>query len=172
MDGGTIDVPGATRKRRAGALRENHPVTISERAATSFAVWVRDAPPGGLERLGAIRGRLLVAGVFGAMPRAFKGRAGADVDAVIEWRVRDPSGRASVRALTIRAGRCRVGRRKPVKPDLVIETSTADFLRLAAGVEKGAMLFATGRLRLRGDAGLALRLSLLFLLPAQRQPTG
>jgi hypothetical protein len=51
------------------------------------------------------------------------------------------------------------------EPDLMIELSIADFLRLVAGVESGPVLFSEGRLRMRGDAGLALRLPRVFRVP-------
>lgn len=137
---------------------------IAERVAAAFEAWVRDAPPGRLERLDGVRARLLVAALFRVLPRTFNRREAGSVAAVIEWRVTEPDGGASIHTLTIRDGRCRVRPGTLTAPNLVIETSVADFLKLAAGVAKGPALFATGRMRLRGDVGLALRLSLMFLV--------
>ena len=138
---------------------------IGQRVATRFARWVRDAPPERLEAIDGVRARVIVGVIFRAMPHQFSRRAAGTVRAAIEWRVREPDGGASVQTLIVRDGRCRVRSGPLADPDLVIETSVADFLRLAAGVEKGPVLFATGRMKLRGDAGLALRLSMMFLVP-------
>jgi hypothetical protein len=140
-------------------------VSIGQRVALRFARWVRDAPPERLEAIDGIRARVLVAAIFRAMPRQFSRRAAGTVRAVIEWRVREPDGGASVHTIIIRDRRCKIRAGALADPDLVIETSLADLLRLAAGVDKGPVLFATGRMKLRGDAGLALRLSMMFLVP-------
>ena len=140
-------------------------MSIGERVGVRFARWVRDSPAERLEAIDGIRARLLAGAIFRAMPRQFSRRAAGTVRAVIEWRVREPDGGASVHTLVIRDGRCKVRGGALADPDLVIETSLADFLRLAAGVDKGPVLFATGRMKLRGDAGLALRLSMMFLVP-------
>jgi hypothetical protein len=145
-------------------------VSIGQRVAARFARWVRDAPPERLEALDGVRARVLVGAIFRAMPRQFSKRAAGTVRAAIEWRVNEPDGGATVHTILIHDGRCQVRYGPLAEPDLVIETSVPDFLRLAAGVDKGPVLFATGRMRLRGDVGLALRLSMMFLVP-QAQAT-
>jgi hypothetical protein len=139
-------------------------------AATRFVRWVAEAPDGSLEGLDGLRGRLLAGAVFRLIPLQFDRRAGREMRVAVEWRLTEPDGGAPVRTLTIRDGHCRVRRGVVADPDLVVELSIADFLRLVAGVESGPALFSEGRLRVRGDAGLALRLPRVFRVPRAGRP--
>jgi hypothetical protein len=139
--------------------------------ATRFVRRVAEASDGSLEGLDGLRGRLLAGAVFRLIPLQFDRRAGRDMRVAVEWRLTEPDGGASVRTLTIRDGRCRVRRGVVAEPDLVVELSIADFLRLVAGVESGPALFSEGRLRVRGDPGLALALPRVFRVPRAAAPS-
>jgi hypothetical protein len=122
-------------------------------------------PEGTLEGLDGLRGRLVAGAVFRQIPLQFDRRAARDMRADVECRLTEPGGVASVRTLTIRDGRCRARRSVVAAPGLAVELSIADFLRLAAGVERGPSLFTKGRLRVNGDPELALALPRLFRVP-------
>lgn len=136
------------------------------RAQKEFVARVRDAPAGRLERVDGILARTLVLAVFRAAPTQLNRRAVRDLEAAIEWRIAEADGGASIHTMLIGDGRCRVKAGPVAEPDLVIELELADFLRLVAGTADGAALFGTGRLKLRGDPGIALRLPRLFRVPA------
>jgi len=129
---------------------------------------VRDAPDGRLERIDGVRARLLVLAIFRAAPTQLNRRSVRDLEAAVEWRIAEADGGASLHTMLIGGGRCRVKTGPVAEPDLVIELELADFLRLVAGAANGAELFGTGKLKLRGDLGLALRLPRLFRVPTRR----
>ena len=135
------------------------------RVATEFVRRVGRASEDDLEKVDGVRGRVLVAGVFRLMPLQVDRRAASRVSGTIEFRITEADGGATLHTLILREGRLRVRRGVVAEPDLVVELAAGDFLRLAAGVESGPALFAEGRLRLRGDLGLALRLPRVFRVP-------
>lgn len=88
------------------------------------------------------------------------------VDARIEWRIggtRSPGTDAFL--MVIGSGGCSVSRDGSDTPDITFELGGVDFLRLVTGNANPAILFLTGRLRLRGDELLALEVARLFSLP-------
>ncbi|WP_205699118.1 SCP2 sterol-binding domain-containing protein [Conexibacter sp. SYSU D00693] len=107
--------------------------------------------------------------VLWAVLRAMPGRIarGSSLEAVVEWRVHTQRGRTLVRRLHVDAagGRLtRAGAGDP-PPDLVLELSDADLLRLAVGQRSVTWLVLRGRLRLEGSKVLAARLLLVVQPP-------
>lgn len=137
-------------------------------AATRLARRVGSASEDQLERIHGVRARMIVGTIFRLIPLQLDRRRAQGVDAAIEWRIGEPDGRALLYTLTIRDGRGRASRRPVAEPDLALEMSTADFLRLVAGVENGLTLFSKARLRIaRGDLELAMRLPTIFRIPRE-----
>jgi SCP-2 sterol transfer family len=132
--------------------------TVRDRASRRFRRGVREAGDEGLERLDGLRGRLLVTALFACAPLVVNRRAARRRDGSVEFRVKQPGGRASMHTLVFRDGRCRARRGVVAEPDLTLELTTADLLRLAAGLIDGLSLVFTGRLRISGDLDLAFRL--------------
>jgi putative sterol carrier protein len=113
------------------------------------------------------RRRLVLGAIFRQMPRRLNREQAKDVDAVIDWRIKDAAGeRVDRYQVTIKDGRCRVSRRASDSPRSMIEVDAVDFLRLAAGLAQGPELFMTGKIRIEGDVMFTARLASLFRVPA------
>jgi hypothetical protein len=142
---------------------------LRSRAVTWFVGRVRATPNKELETFDGWRARLVVGGLLRLLPLAVDRRRAARYrPCAVEWRITEPDGGASVHTLFVDDGRARVRRGVVASPDLTIAMDTADFLRLAAGIESGVALFMDGRLKLDGDPTVALKLSRLFRPPRKR----
>lgn len=64
---------------------------------------------------------------------------------------------------------CRVQKEKAEKPDLTLEASAQDILDLFMGRLDPLRAFFSGRLKLKGDQGLAFRLTSFFKIPEGRE---
>jgi hypothetical protein len=109
--------------------------------------------------------RLVLWGIFRAMPRAVRRKVLAREHVVIEWRItgrRD--GRQDVRQLVIEDGRALVLQGEPREADLGLMMDGGTFLLLASGNASGPKLYARGQLELYGDLWLAMRLPRFFAL--------
>jgi hypothetical protein len=123
-----------------------------------FRAAVRDAGDEGLEQLDGRRARLAASVLLACAPLVTNRRAARRRDGTVEFRVKQPGGGASMHTLAFRDGRCRARRGVVAEPDLTLELTIADLLRLAAGQVDGLSLVFTGRLRISGDLDLAFRL--------------
>jgi hypothetical protein len=119
---------------------------------------VEDAGDEGLEQLDGLRARLAATVLLACAPLVTNRRAAQRRDGSVEFRVKQPGGRASMHTLVFSEGRCRVRHGAVADPDLQLELATADLLRLAAGKIDGLSLVFAGRLRVTGDLDLAFRL--------------
>ena len=123
-----------------------------------FRAAVRDAGDEGLEQLDGRRARVAASVLLACAPLVTNRRAASRRDGTVEFRVKQPGGGASMHTLLFRGGRCRSRRGVVAEPDLTLELTIADLLRLAAGEIDGLSLVFTGRLRISGDLDLAFRL--------------
>ncbi|GIF72133.1 SCP2 sterol-binding domain-containing protein [Asanoa siamensis] len=101
--------------------------------------------------------------IFSNMPEVFRSdRAGA-LNAVIHWRVGDrPDGRTDDYEMTVAGGRCSVRKGHYLAPDLTLSIGGVDFLSLVTGQAHAVMLVMRGRLKTKGDLGLAAKFPTLF----------
>jgi SCP-2 sterol transfer family len=139
--------------------------TVRDRGSRRFRRAVQAAGDEGLERLDGRRGRLVVTALFALTPLLVDRRRARRRDGVVEWRITEPDGGASVHTMVFTAGRMRVRRGVVAAPDLTLQLSIADLLRLAAGLSDGVTLVFTGRLRVAGDLDLAFRLPRMLRAP-------
>jgi putative sterol carrier protein len=136
--------------------------------ARAFARFVARSPGERLERLasGPLRRSVLNA-IFRQMPRRFVKEKAKDVDAVIDWRIKDSRGGEPDRyQVVIRSEKCRVTRHPSEPARTTLELGGVDFLRIAAGVVQGPELFMGGKLKIEGDLMFAAQLASLFRVPA------
>lgn len=98
---------------------------------------------------------------FTALPDRFNSAAAAGVSAVIQFDLSGDGG--GTWHVTIADGECAVAEGPHTEPTLVVLASAENWLRVVNGDLDPQMAFLTGRLKVRGDMGLALRLRSLFL---------
>jgi len=97
---------------------------------------------------------------FDLMPSRFNKDAAKGLSAVYQFDLSgDGGGKWQV---TIGNDQCEVKEGAHPSPNITISMTASDYLDMLAGKLNGQMAFMTGKLRIAGDMGLALRLQSLF----------
>jgi hypothetical protein len=114
---------------------------------------------------GEARDKILAA-IFNRFPAQFRAdRAGA-TNAVIHWTITGRSdGGSDVYEVVIADGACTVSPAASAEPKLNVTLDGVDFLQMISGSANPMMMFMTGKLKAKGDLGLAANLANLFDLP-------
>lgn len=97
---------------------------------------------------------------FHAMPSRFKPDRAQGVKAIIQYDITGEGG--GTYHVEIGDGKCMVHDGAAASPTLTLTMSAADWLDMVAGKLNGQMAFMSGRLKLKGDMGLAMRLAGIF----------
>jgi putative sterol carrier protein len=97
---------------------------------------------------------------FDQMATRFKPERAQGVNAVVQYDITGEGGGNWY--ATIKDGACTVTPGTAPSPTLTLTISGQDWLDMLGGKLAGQMAFMTGRLKLRGDMGLAMKLSSLF----------
>jgi putative sterol carrier protein len=135
--------------------------------APKFVELVKSTPKAELESLLAsdARGQLLDA-VFNRMPGQFRPDKAGSASAVIHWNITGrPDGGADTYELVIADGACTLSPAPQAEPKLTFSLGGYDFLQLIAGAANPMMLFMTGKVKAKGDLGLAANIANYFDLP-------
>jgi alkyl sulfatase BDS1-like metallo-beta-lactamase superfamily hydrolase len=87
--------------------------------------------------------------------------------AVVHWRLTGGTGEGGYDRYEtiIENGTCALHRESTRDPRVTITVHPVDFLRLITNNASGAVLFMTGKLKIKGDLGFAAGLTSLFDLP-------
>lgn len=97
---------------------------------------------------------------FDRMPTVFNKDAAKGLDAVYQF---DLSGDAGGKwFVTIKNETCEVKEGSHPSPNITISMAAPDYLDMVTGKANGQMLFMSGKLRIAGDLGLALRMQTIF----------
>jgi putative sterol carrier protein len=97
---------------------------------------------------------------FEQMPSRFKKEAAQGLNATYQF---DLSGEGGGKwQVLINSDKCEVKEGAHPSPNITISMTAQDYLDLLAGKLNPQMAFMTGKLRISGDMGLALRLQSLF----------
>lgn len=104
--------------------------------------------------------------IFDRMPGLFRADRAGSTNAVVHWNVGDkPGGGLDTYELVIANGTCTRSPEPVHDPKLVLTLAAADFLRVVTGNANPMMMFMTGKLKAKGDLGLAANISNLFDIP-------
>jgi SCP-2 sterol transfer family len=126
-----------------------------ENPAADLAALVHDRSDQEIEDYGREAGfRTVVHEVATGFAAAFRPERAGDRSAVVQWNVRTPDGVIPFH-IAVSAGRCDVVTEAHPMPRLTLAYGFADFLRSMAGRLDESRAFSAGRLRIRGDLGLA-----------------
>ena len=108
---------------------------------------------------------MLLDAIFSRFPQQFRPDRAGDRSARIDFRVTGGPGEASdsygVSSTTAPAG----SRRAPGSADLSLVLGPAEFLKLITGTGNPAMMFLMGKVKARGDLGIAAGLANWFEAP-------
>ena len=132
-----------------------------------FAQHVKSASSAELTELmsGEQRGKVLDE-IFGRFPAQFRADRAGSTNAVIHWNITDrPDGGTDTYELVIADGKCALSPTPENEPRLAVTVNPVDFVKVVSGNGNPVMMFMTGKLKAKGDLGLAANLANLFDLP-------
>jgi len=123
------------------------------------------------ELLGLMRSerrRAVLDKIFLDMPAVFRSdRAGRDKE-IVHWHIADrPDGGEDVYELVLADGGCQVSAPPRQGARLALTIGAVDFLRVVTGNANPTTLFLRGRMRAKGDLGLAMRFPKMFEVPSK-----
>jgi putative sterol carrier protein len=111
------------------------------------------------------RGKILDA-IFERFPSQFRADKAGSTNAVIHWNITGrPDGATDTYEVIVADGACTVNSAPQAEPKLTVNVGGYEFLQLITGNANPMMLFMTGKLKAKGDLGLAANLANLFDLP-------
>ena len=141
--------------------------SLSSIGPKEFAQIVKATPDSTIAEVMASddRGKILDE-VFNRMPTLFRAdRAGA-TQAVIHWNItRGQSGATDTYETVIENGACTVTDQPARDPKLVMTMDPVTFLKVVSGDGNPMMMFMTGKIKAKGDLGLAAQVAKLFDIP-------
>ncbi len=97
---------------------------------------------------------------FDAMPGRFRADRAQGVKAVIQYDIAGEGG--GTYHVDIAEGRCNVAPGPAASPNLTLTMAAPDWLDMVSGKLNGQMAFMSGKLKLKGDMGLAMKLAGMF----------
>lgn len=98
--------------------------------------------------------------IFSLMPENLNVEAARGMDVVIQYNLKDEGG--GTYHAVIRDGVCTTGEGPHASPTMTITIKAQDYVDMAMGKLDGRKAFMTGKLKVGGDMGLAMKLSSLF----------
>lgn len=129
-----------------------------------FARLVKKTPADALKRMMQGERRTTVLDeIFTGMPAVFRPEKAGTINAVIHWRIGDrPDGDVDTYELVIARGTCELSAKPEHEPTLALTIGAVDFLRTVTGNANPMMLFLRGKMKAKGDLGLATKFPNLF----------
>jgi SCP-2 sterol transfer family len=104
--------------------------------------------------------------VFGRMPTLFRPEKAGNTSAVIHWIVGGRAdGGSDTYEIVIADGTCKLSDKPENEPKLALTMGPVEFLKLVSGNGNPVMMFMTGKLKAKGDLGLAANIANLFNIP-------
>ena len=97
---------------------------------------------------------------FDGMAGRFRADKAAGVNATIQYDIAGDQG--GTWHAVIRDGTCTVNPGAATNPNLTLAMSSQDWLDMVTGKLSGQMAFMSGKLKLKGDMGLAMKIGGLF----------
>ena len=97
---------------------------------------------------------------FDAMSTRFRADKAAGVNATIQYEITGDQG--GVWHAIIKDGQCTVGAGPVTDPTLTLTMAAQDWVDMVAGKLSGQMAFMSGKLKLKGDMGLAMKIGGMF----------
>jgi putative sterol carrier protein len=97
---------------------------------------------------------------FEAMPTKFRADKATGTNAIIQYDVSGEGG--GTWHAVIKDGACIVKDGAAPSPSLTVQIAAQDWLDMISGKQSGQTLFMSGKLKVKGDMGLAMKLGSMF----------
>jgi SCP-2 sterol transfer family len=143
------------------------PSTFASVDAQQFAKIARSTPDETIKEVmrGDLREKILDE-VFSRFPTMFRPERAGSTNAVIHWTITErPDGGEDTYEVVIADGACTVSHTPQWEPKLALTLSPLDFIKVISGGANPVMMFMTGKLKAKGDLGLAANIANLFDIP-------
>lgn len=144
------------------------PTTFATMEPAEFARTVKGMSDGEIREVmtGEHRTAILDA-ILGRFPVAFLPEKNAGRDARINFRITDgPNDSSDTYAIVVDSGVCTIEKEPTVEPSVSIMLGPAEFARLVTGTGNPVMMVMTGKIKARGDLGLATAFQAWFDSPS------
>ncbi|RZU50880.1 SCP-2 sterol transfer family protein [Krasilnikovia cinnamomea] len=131
-----------------------------------FAQLVKSTPDAKIAEVMASgdRGKILDE-VFDRMPGLFRADKAGSTQAVIHWAITGGATGDDTYETVIENGACTVTNQPAREPKLAMTMDPVTFLKVVSGDGNPMMMFMTGKIKAKGDLGLAAQVAKLFDLP-------
>ncbi|MFC7546373.1 SCP2 sterol-binding domain-containing protein [Plantactinospora sp. GCM10030261] len=143
------------------------PANFASVGPKEFAQLVKSTPDAKLAEImqSDARGKILNE-VFGRMPALFRADRAGSTNAVIHWGITGrPDGGTDTYEVVIENGTCTVSETPQRDPKLSLTMGPVEFLKIVSGSGNPVMMFMSGKLKAKGDLGLAANIANLFDIP-------
>ena len=97
---------------------------------------------------------------FEAMPGRFRPDKAGGTNAVVQYDVAGEGG--GTWHVVIKDGACTLKEGPATNPALTLQIGAQEWLDMLSGKQSGQMLYMSGKLKIKGDMGLAMKLPSLF----------
>lgn len=101
--------------------------------------------------------------IFNAMPANLNADAAKGMNAVIQFNLTGDGGGNYY--VTIKDGTCTVTEGSHQSPNMTMTMAAQDYVDMITGKLNGQMAFMSGKLKIAGDMGLAMKMQSLFKRP-------
>jgi putative sterol carrier protein len=101
-----------------------------------------------------------IADVFEVMPSRFDAEAARGLDATYQFDLTGVDG--GTYHIKVADGRCEVGEGRAASPNITITMTASDYLDMINGLLNPQMAFMGGKLKIKGDMSLALKMQEIF----------
>ena len=105
-----------------------------------------------------------VKAIFSAMPQNFNADAAKGMNSVIQFNLGGDGG--GTWHVAIKDGACTVTEGAHASPNMTMTMAASDYVDMISGKLNGQMAFMSGKLKIAGDMGLAMKMQSLFKRPA------
>ena len=143
------------------------PESLAGMEPKEFARLVKSTPGATIAQVmgGEGRGKILDE-VFNRMPTLFRADRAGNTQAVIHWNITGaPGGSTDTYETVIENGACTVTSQPVREPKLAMTMDPVTFLKIVSGDGNPMMMFMTGKIKAKGDFGLAAQVAKLFDIP-------
>jgi putative sterol carrier protein len=143
------------------------PETLATIGPKEFAQLVKSTPDSKIAEVMSSdsRGKILDE-VFGRMPTLFRADRAGSTQAVIHWNITGgPGGTTNSYETVIENGACTVTNQPARDPKLTMTMDALTLLKVVSGDGNPMMMFMTGKVKAKGDLGIAAQIAKLFDIP-------
>ncbi|GIG88891.1 SCP2 sterol-binding domain-containing protein [Plantactinospora endophytica] len=143
------------------------PANFASLEPKQFAQIVKSTPDDKLaEVMGGDKRDKILDAVFSRMPSLFRADRAGNTNTVIHWTITGrPDGGSDTYEIVIENGTCQVSETPAREPKLTLTMGPVEFLKIVSGGANPVMMFMTGKLKAKGDLGLAASIANLFDIP-------